>query len=76
MKVEDLKRVLDIIGIPKRYYSINDDLNCDIHVLRKVSDFWEYFYIDERGGQNNGYKRINTEDEACKYFLKIMVEEL
>ncbi len=68
MKVEDLKRVLDIIGIPKRYYSINDDLNCDIHVLRKVSDFWEYFYIDERGGPNNGYKR----GQRCPRFVILL----
>lgn len=42
--------------------------------MRKVYSFWEYFYMDERGGEN-GYRRFSNEEDACEFFLEKMKNE-
>lgn len=73
MNVSELQKELVTLNIPKRRYVINDSYPADIHVLQQNYNKWEYFYFDERG-QRNDYKTFKTEDEACKYMLKIMIE--
>ncbi len=75
MTVDELQIILGNLGIPERSYSINANLKSDIHVLRKISDVWEYFYVDERGGQDNDHRFFKTEDEASRYLLKVLIEE-
>ena len=69
MDIQELKEQLKGMGVPQRYYAINGDLGSDKYILNKVYYYWEYFYFDERGGQND-YKTFRSEDEACQYFLK------
>lgn len=71
MNAEELREELEKIGVPKRWYAINGHLCSDRHMLNFVHTYWEYFYFDERGGVNS-YKKFNSENEACTYFLEKM----
>ena len=61
--------------IPSNWYSINGSFASNILVLRKVHDYWEFFYIDEHGNQNNDYKKFVSEDDACQYLYKALMDE-
>ena len=74
MNVEELKKNLEELGIPKRRYSINGDIASDIYILQEVHTYWESFYIDERGGEND-HHRFDNEYDACEYFLEILKKE-
>lgn len=43
-----------------------------IYIFRQVYTYWECFYIDERGNQNNAYQRFDNESDACLYFLQML----
>ena len=75
MNVRELIIKLDEEKIPSRWYSINGDLSSDIYVLRQVYDYWEFFYVDERGNQNNDYRRFENEEDACAYLLKQLLHQ-
>ena len=44
-------------------------------MLRKVHNYWEFFYADEHGNQNNDYRRFNDESEACNYMFDKLIYE-
>ena len=75
MNVRELIIKLDEEKIPQRWYSINGNLASDIYVLRQVHDYWEFFYVDERGDQNNDYRRFENEEDACNYLLEHLVHQ-
>lgn len=62
------------MDIPDRWYSIDDGIKPDSFILRSVHTYWEYYYMDERGGEND-YKRFNNENEACNFFFEVMKEQ-
>ena len=69
MNCEEMREVLNELNVPVRNYSINDSLGSDKCIFRQVYNYWECFYFDEKGNENE-YKRFDDEDSACKYFLK------
>lgn len=75
MNIQELQKEIEKLGIPSHYYSINGSISADIYVLNKVYNYWEFFYIDERGGQNN-YRRFDNENDACIYMLEALKVEL
>ena len=75
MNVQELLVKLKQNKIPSSWYSINGDLSSDIYVLRRVYDHWEFFYIDERGNQDNDYRRFDNESEACNYLYDKLIFE-
>lgn len=75
MNVEKLLRKLEQEEIPSRWYSINGNLATDTYMLRKVHDYWEFFYVDERGNQDNDYRRFYDESEACYYLYNKLINE-
>lgn len=72
MNIGELKIALDKLNIPNRRYSINGNISSDIYIFQQVYSYWECFYIDERGNQNNAYRRFNNESDACVYFLEML----
>ena len=70
-----LTKKLDELGIPKRRYTINGNLQSDICVLNEVHGKWEYFYFDERGGRND-YRQFNSESEDCEFFYEVLKNEI
>ena len=75
MNVQELKKEIEKLGVPSRRYSINGHLCSDTYILNEVYYYWEYFYMDERGGQN-GYRKFDNENDACTFFLEIMKERM
>lgn len=75
MNVNDLLFKLEKEKIPSNWYSINGNFTSDIYMLRKVYDYWEYFYVDERGNQSNDYRRFYSESEACEYLYEKLIYE-
>lgn len=75
MNVEELRRRLDELGVPQRFYTINGHLASDTYILNWVHSFWEYFYFDEKG-QARGVKRFESEEEACAYFYQRLKDEM
>jgi hypothetical protein len=75
MNIGQLEKELDNLGISKNYYSINGCLVADTYILNQVYSMWEYFYFDEKGNQE-GYKRFDDEEFACKYLLQKLKKEI
>ncbi len=75
MNIEELKIKLSDLGVPSQYYSINGSNVANTYILQQVYTYWECYYIDERGGQND-YHRFDNESEACIYFYKILENEM
>lgn len=76
MNVKELKEILEKEKIPSKWYSINSYLGSDTYILREVeSNYWEFFYMDERGGQNNDLHIFGNENDACEYMLKCLLNE-
>lgn len=70
-----MKLKLDDMKISKRYYSINGSNTPNTYIFRQVYNYWECYYLDERGGVND-YHRFNNEDEACMVFLEALIAEI
>lgn len=63
------------MGAPNRLYSINSSAVADTYVLRKVYYYWEFYYIDERGNQND-YRKFVEENDTCVYMLETIKQEM
>jgi len=72
MNTEEMLLQIKELRIPDRDYSVNDSLGTDKYIFRKVYSYWECFYMDERGGQDNDYHRFYNENDACLYFIKML----
>jgi len=75
MNVRELKMELDRFGVPPNFYSINGNLSSNTHILNQVYHYWEYFYFDEKG-RTTGYRRFESEADACAYFYQVLKEEM
>ncbi len=75
MRIQELQKEIKKLGIPAYYYSINGNISADTYILNKVYNYWEFFYIDERGGQND-YRKFDNENDACVYLLEALKKEL
>lgn len=75
MNITEMESRLGELNIPRRYFSINNSIGPDKYIFRQVYTYWECFYIDERGNQND-YHRFQNENDACEYFLKTLKMEM
>lgn len=75
MNIKELRAILNELSIPNRYYSINGNISSDTYIFQQVYNYWECFYIDERGNQND-YHRFYHESDACIYFLNTLKTEM
>lgn len=69
MILNDLYKALKEIGT-QSYFILNekDSISTNIIEYNRKKGYWEYYFIDERGGKCN-YFTFKTEDEACKFIL-------
>lgn len=72
MNTEEMLKEIKELKIPDRSYSINGSLGTDKYIFRKVYSYWECFYVDERGGQNNDYHQFYDENDACLFFIEMV----
>ena len=71
MNVQELKKEIEKLGVPSRCYSINGHLCSNTYILNEVYYYWEYFFMDEKGGRS-GYRKFYNENDACTFFLERM----
>jgi len=75
MNIEELKKASDKEGVKSIYYSLNGirgDQQDDTDILEKKDNKWIYYHYERRGKFDLRY--FNTEDEACKFILKLLTE--
>lgn len=53
MTLDQLKANIQNYKIPEGWYSINEGLKWDAYILSKTNSYWEYFYNDEKGNQDD-----------------------
>ena len=73
MTVEDVKRILEQEGVNPHHYSIGSEFRCreDSLVGLDKSEDKNRVYLVSRDVVTDEFF-FDTEDEACRYFLKIM----
>ena len=76
MNTEEMLLEIKRLRIPKGNYSVNGSLGTDKYIFRKVYSYWECFYMDERGGQDNDFHRFYSENDACLYFIKMLKRDV
>jgi len=72
MKKEELRQSLINAHIPKDLYNLDGGLPNEAFCLNKEGDVWEVYY-SERGVKSQK-KKFNSEDEACNYLYKVILE--
>lgn len=72
MKKEELRQSLINAHIPDDLYNLDGGLPNEAFCLNKEGDVWEVYY-SERGVKSQK-KKFNSEDEACNYLYKIILE--
>ncbi|MFJ7511184.1 hypothetical protein ACIQW7_17170 [Peribacillus simplex] len=74
MKKEELQQMLINANVPKDLYNLNGGLPNEAFCLNKEDNIWEVYY-SERGVKSQ-LKKFDSEDEACDYFYKTILELL
>ena len=74
MNTKDMVEQLRKIGVPAKWYRINGHLASDTYFFNQIYHYWEVFYFDEKGNQNN-YHKFFKEEEACEYFYSLLKKE-
>lgn len=74
MKKEELKQCLINANIPANLYNLDGGLPNEAICLNKEGDFWEVYY-SERGVKSQ-IEKFNTENDACNYLYKMLLELL
>ncbi|MBT2680552.1 hypothetical protein J7E38_16200 [Bacillus sp. ISL-35] len=74
MKKEKLNESLINANVPKDLYNLNGGLPNEAFCLNKEGEIWEVYY-SERGVKSQ-LKHFHSEDEACNYLYKTILEVL
>lgn len=74
MTKNDLRQKLFTENIPKDTYSLDGGLPNEVYCLNQNGNKWEVYYSER--GQKSGGKCFKTEDEACNYFYKSLIQGL
>jgi len=74
MKLKNLCAALKELG-PQNSFFLNDYSREATSILEynKKKRYWEYYFLDERGGKSD-FKIFSTEEEACEYILNAAIE--
>lgn len=74
MKKNELQQLLINANVPKDLYNLNGGLPNEVFCLNKEDNIWEVYY-SERGVKSQ-LKKFKSEDEACNYFYKTILDYL
>ena len=74
MDKKELSNKLLLEKIPQETYSLGGGLPYDKYCLSNSNGIWEVYY-SERGGKFQ-LKEFDSEEEACEYFYKWIIERL
>ena len=70
MKVNELKKRLDEIGVSEDIYSIMFGGLPNERLCIVKEEMWKVYYSER--GRRTGEKFFVTEEEACEYFLELL----
>ena len=74
MKTTELRKVLSESGVQSRAYSIEghgaDD---EQYRLERTGKWWQAYYYER--GHMNDVREFLSEDEACNYFLNLLLSD-
>jgi hypothetical protein len=74
MKLPELRRALTESGVSPNAYNIEGVGVCeDRYCLEKDGNWWIAYYYER--GNKNGLREFWREEEACQYFLEMLVED-
>ncbi|PEZ82338.1 hypothetical protein [Bacillus sp. AFS017274] len=73
MKKDELHQLLINANVPKDLYNLNGGLPNEVFCLNKEGN-WEVYY-SERSVKSQ-LKKFDSEDEACEFFYKTILELL
>lgn len=59
------------IGLGVQYRS---SVSAEVYIFQQVYNYWECFYIDERGNHNNDYHRFNIKSVFDYNFTNNLVK--
>lgn len=74
MKKEELKNALHKANVPSDLYNLNGGLPNEALTLNEHEGCWEVYYSER--GEKTQLKKFSTEDEACNYFYRTVLEIL
>ncbi len=63
MNTDQLIRELNILGVNRNNYSINEGLKIDAYILSEADGLWKLSYYDEKGNQTD-ISWYKTSEEA------------
>ncbi|MDR1755721.1 MAG: hypothetical protein LBR65_02015 [Culturomica sp.] len=75
MKIKDLYDIIDQLLRKQDKYILNNPNRIDTHILEfnRKNKVWDFYFLDERGGENN-LRTFTTEEEACEYVFNDIIE--
>ncbi|WP_339148001.1 MULTISPECIES: hypothetical protein [unclassified Sutcliffiella] len=74
MNKQELQQTLINENVPSDLYNLNGGLPNEAFCLNKSQNTWEVYYSER--GLRSQIKRFSTEEEACNYFYKTLLESL
>ncbi|MCG1021436.1 hypothetical protein [Sutcliffiella horikoshii] len=72
MNKQELQQTLDNENVPCDLYNLNGGLPNEAFCLNKNQNTWEVYYSER--GLRTQIKRFRSEEEACDYFYKTVLE--
>lgn len=74
MTIIELQKLLNQKNVPQNLYSLSGGLPNEAYCIAKNKSVWEVYYSEK--GEKSEYRKFNSEEEACKYFYKSLIEVL
>lgn len=75
MKYEALINNLEKNQVPKELFSLNEGLKPNAHILTKIYNYWEYFFLDEKGDRY-GLRTFSNDELAFDYLWEELLDEI
>lgn len=75
MNLNELKDKLYWNNVPDRWYSLDEGLKHDACILYKNYSKWEFFYLDEKGGEHD-YRVFDNDNDAFEHLWNKMQYQL
>lgn len=72
MKKDELQQILINDNVPKDLYHLNGGLPNEAFCLSNEDNFWEVYYSER--GMKSQLMKFDSEDKACDYFYKLILE--
>jgi hypothetical protein len=73
MTRDQLKSILTALKVNHQAYCLDGGLPDEKYTLDQVGVKWVVYYSER--GQRSGERLFNSEDQACRYMLELLVKD-